>query len=120
MCAGQRCNAEVRRCGSQVGQKRKQDAAFVGASQAPAPAPAAGPAALGQPAPVQSVSAGGYYGMPGPMAPVGDASAYISLRPGMINGDGLAHGVAVGDRFLGQPLGLGGPAGGAAVLGQGL
>ena len=74
------------------------------ASQAPAPAPVAPHAALGQPAPVQSVSAGGYYGMPGPMAPVSDASAYVSLRPGMINGDGLAHGVAV----PGSMPGLGG------------
>lgn len=61
----------------------------------------------------------GFYGLPGGLAPA-DASAYVSLRPGMINGDGLAHGVAVGSGFLGQPLGLGGPAEGPAVLGQGL
>ena len=104
----------LRRAGSdpQVGQKRKQDAAFTGAppaSQAPTPAPVAGQAALGQPAAVQSVSAGGFYGVSSPMAPVGDASAYVSLRPGMINGDGLAHGVAVPG---GMP-GLGGFSGGS-------
>ncbi|KAK9840948.1 hypothetical protein WJX81_002060 [Elliptochloris bilobata] len=94
----------------QAGQKRKPDAAFAGMPPASQPLAAA-------PAPVQPVAghplpSGGYYGMPGSMAPVVDASAWVSLRPGTINGDGMAHGVAV----PGGLLGLGGPASGSQAL----